>query len=135
MQQYLGARALFEKQVDCIVRDDRTAQLQLYADDLLYEFPFAIDRPRRIESRDAFHKVMAPLWEQTRQAGVKLVEHSYEVHETGDPDFIVAELTFSAERGSDRIDVPFVQFFWTKGGRIVAVREYFSPRVRSEISE
>ncbi len=133
--QPLGARALFEKQVGCIVRDDRAAQLQLYADDLVYEFPFAVDRPRRIEGRDAFHEVMAPLWEQNRQAGVKLIDSSFEVHETGDPDFIVAELTLSAEHNGNRIDVPFVQFFWTKGGRIVAVREYFSPRVRSELSE
>lgn len=133
--QHLRARALFEKQVDCIVRDDRAAQLQLYADDLLYEFPFAVDRPRRIEGRNAFHGVMAPLWEQNRQAGVKVVGSNFEVHETGDPDFIIAELTLMAEHNGDRIDVPFVQFFRTSRGKIVAVREYFSPRVRSELSE
>ena len=29
------ARALFERQIDCLKRDDRVAQAELYADDLV----------------------------------------------------------------------------------------------------
>ncbi len=131
----LDAKTIYEKQVDCIVSDDRTTQLTLYADDLHYEFPFATERPKRIEGREAFHQVMAPIWERTRKMGAKIVGHRYEIHETADPDFIVAELTFHVEHDGNRIDVPFVQFFWTSGGKIVAVREYFGPRVRSDLDE
>lgn len=135
MTNQLGAKALFEKQVDCIVRGDRATQLTLYADDLLYEFPFAVDRPRRIEGRDAFRQVMAPLWEKNRQAGVILVGHRADVHETSDPNFIIAELTLLAEHNGEKIEAPFVQFFRTREGKIAAVREYFSPGVRAEMDK
>jgi ketosteroid isomerase-like protein len=132
LDQPLDVRALFEKQIDCIVTDDREAQAKLYADDLLYEFPFATDRPRRIEGRDAFIATMQPLWQQSRQRRVKVVGHRGQIHETADPDFIVAEFAFTIEIDGRTIDAPFVQFFRVRGGRIAAVREYFSPAARSE---
>jgi ketosteroid isomerase-like protein len=130
--QSLDVRALFEKQIDCIITDDREAQAKLYADDLHYEFPFATDRPRRIEGRDAFITVMQPLWQQARQRHIKVVGHRGQIHETADPDFIVAEFAFAIEIDGKTIDAPFVQFFRARGGRITAVREYFSPGARSE---
>src|SRR3954462_16019818 len=130
--QPLGARALFDLQIDCITRDDREAQAKLYADDFLCEFPFAIDRPRRIAGRDAFLAVMRPLWEQARGRDVKIAGCRAQVHETGDPDFIVAECTFATEIGGRTVDMPFVQLFWTRNGKISAVHEYFSPGARSE---
>ena len=128
----LRARALFDMQIDCLKRDDRDRQMQLYAEDLVYEFPFATDRPRRIEGRDAFLAVMKPLWERVRAQGVKIADIRTQVHETGDPDFIVAEFAFAVDTGGDTVDFPFVQLFWTRGGKIAAVREYFSPRARAE---
>jgi uncharacterized protein len=128
------ARDLFEKQIDCIVRDDREAQMLLYADDLLYEFPFATDRPRRIEGKEAFLAVMAPLWQRNRQRGIKLLGWDAEVHDTPDPDFIVAEFSLTAEVEGTPVAVPFVQVFRASGGKIAAVREYFSPVVRSQLS-
>jgi ketosteroid isomerase-like protein len=130
--QSLDVRALFEKQIDCIVTDDREAQAKLYADDMLYEFPFATDRPRRIEGRDAFLAVMRPLWQLARQRHVKITGHRGQIHETADPDFIVAECAFDIEIDGRTIEGPFVQFFRARGGKIVAVREYFSAAARSE---
>ena len=130
--QLLGARALFEKQIDCLVRDDREAQAKLYADDLRYEFPFATDRPRRIEGRDAFLAVMHPLWQQARQQHIKVAGYRQQIHETADPDFIVAEFAFDVERDGATVEVPFVQFFRVREGRIAAVSEYFSTPARSE---
>jgi ketosteroid isomerase-like protein len=130
--QSLDVRALFEKQIDCIVTDDREAQAKLYADDLLYEFPFATDRPRRIEGRDACNTVMQTLWQQARQRHVKITGYRGQIHETADPDFIVAECAFDIEIDGRTIEGPFVQFFRARGGRITAVREYFSPGARSE---
>jgi ketosteroid isomerase-like protein len=45
----------------------------------------------------------------------------------------VTEFTFSVEARTKTVDVPFVQFFRVRDGKIAAVREYFSPRVRSEL--
>jgi ketosteroid isomerase-like protein len=128
----LRARALFDIQIDCLKRDDREAQMKLYADDLVYEFPFATDRPRRIEGRDAFIAVMKPLWERVRGQGVKIAGIRTQVHETADPDFIVAEFAFAVGTDGNTVEFPFVQFFWTRDGKIAAVREYFSPRGRAE---
>jgi ketosteroid isomerase-like protein len=128
----LDVRTLFEKQIDCIVRDDREAQARLYAEDVLYEFPFATDRPRRIEGRDAFLAVMQPLWQLARQRHVKVTGYRGQDQATTDPDFIVAECVFDIEIDGRTIEGPFVQFFRAHGGKIVAVREYFSAAARSE---
>jgi len=132
LDQSLDVRALFEKQIDCIVADDREAQAKLYAEDVLYEFPFATDRPRRIKGRDAFLTVMQPLWQLARQRHVKIAGYHGQIHETADPDFIVAECVFDIEIDGRTIEGPFVQFFRAHGGKIMAVREYFSSAARSE---
>ena len=54
------------------------------------------------------------------------------IHETADPDFIVAECVFDIEIDGRTIEGPFVQFFRARDGKIVAVREYFSAAARSE---
>ena len=128
----LRARALFNRQLDCLRRDDRAAQAELYADDLVYDFPFAVDRPRHIEGKEAFLAVMRPMWEQVRGRAVNIVGYREEITETADPDFLVAEFTFDIEAGGRTVEVTYLQFFRTRGGRIAAVREYFSPVARSE---
>ena len=128
----LRARALFDRQIDCLRRDDRAAQAELYADDLVYDFPFAVDRPRHIEGRDTFLAVMRPMWEQVRGRAVNIVGYRQEITETADPDFLVAEFTLVVEAANGPVDVSFVQFFRTRNGKIAAVREYFSPAARSE---
>jgi ketosteroid isomerase-like protein len=128
----LRARALFDRQIDCLRRDDRAAQAELYADDLVYDFPFAVDRPRHIEGKEAFLAVMRPMWERVRGRSVNVVGYREEITETEDPDFLVAEFTLVVEAAGGPVDVSFVQFFRTRGGRIAAVREYFSPVARSQ---
>jgi len=51
-------RDLLQLELDCVVRDDRTAQLELLAEDCICAFPFATDRPRRIVGRAEFRRVM-----------------------------------------------------------------------------
>jgi ketosteroid isomerase-like protein len=133
--QALFARALFERQIDCLMRDDREAQMDLYAADLLYEFPFATDRPRRIEGREEFRKVMSPFWEQGRKRGAKLAGWHADVHDTGDPDFIIAEFSFTIELEGRTFEVPYVQVFRTRAGQIASVREYANPAARAEIEK
>jgi ketosteroid isomerase-like protein len=131
----LTARALFERQIDCLARDDREAQMDLYADNLMYEFPFATDRPRRIEGREEFRKVMSPFWEHGRKRGAKLAGWRADVHDTGDPDFIIAEFSFRIELEGRTFEVPYVQFFRTRAGKIASVREYANPAARAEIEK
>jgi uncharacterized protein len=126
------ARTSFERQMACICNDDRDAQLQLYTEDCVYEFPFANDRPRRIVGRSEIRRVMTPLWEDARRKGVRVTGYEGTLHETSDPDLLIAEFSLSIEVGSARTTIPFVQFFRVRGEHIAAVREYFSPQARSE---
>jgi ketosteroid isomerase-like protein len=123
---------VFERQIDCIRTDNRAAQLDLYAEDLLYEFPFATDRPREIHGRAEFQRVMTPLWEQARALGVKVTGSEYALHQTIDPERIIAELTLTIEVQQKRGEMRFVQILRIREGLIVAGREYFNPQARSE---
>ena len=125
--------AVFARQLDCITADDRAAQLRLYTDDLTYEFPFATDRPRVIHGRDAFARVMVPLWDQARALGVKITGSEHVLHQTSDPERIVAEFTLAIDVQQKRGEMRFVQFLWIRDGLIAAVREYFNPQARSEL--
>ena len=124
--------AVFQQQLDCIMADDREAQLRLYPEDLLYEFPFAADRPRVIHGREEFRRVMIPLWDQARALGVKVTGCEHALHQTIDPERIVAEFTLAIEVQQKRGDMRFVQFLWIRDGLIHAAREYFNPQARAE---
>ena len=123
-------RQIFARQIECIENDDRAAQLELYAPDVVYEFPFANDRPRRIEGRDAFRCVMEPLWSAARARGVSVRCERASLIDGADPDVLVAEFALALVGGSATLD--FVQILRARDGKIVHLREYFSPVARAE---
>jgi ketosteroid isomerase-like protein len=129
------ALALFRRQLDCLIRDDRTEQLKLYANDLVYEFPFANDRPRRIEGKAAFLAVMSPLWAQAREHGFKVTAITrQEFHATDEAGLFVARFVLDVSAGDKTVSLEFVQFLRIRDRLIVAAQEYFSPQIRAEIS-
>jgi uncharacterized protein len=131
-----GPRDVFERQLRLIEQDDRDAQLALYAEDCVWEFPFApTDRPRRMLGRAEIARVMLPMWEAARQAGVQVVGHDSVIHETIDPEVIVAEFQLDVQvraTGRDR-RLSFVQVLRVRAGRIVELREYFNPLARADL--
>jgi ketosteroid isomerase-like protein len=131
---HLDRHALFRRHLDCVVRDDRAEQLELLAPDVVYEFPFATDRPRRIEGRDAFRRVMEPLWADARARGVRLALRDLRVIEAADPDVLVGELTFDVALATGaRVQLDFVQILRANDGLIRHVREYANPVARRAI--
>ncbi|MDD1729620.1 MAG: hypothetical protein LUQ50_11195 [Methanospirillum sp.] len=126
-------RILFEKQIDCLIHDDKETQMALYDENLRYEFPFANDRPRLIEGRETFRTVMTPLWEEARRRGVKVKGCSYEFHATDETGLYVAVFTLEVEIGEKTRFLPFVQFIRVQGNCIIEVREYFNPQLRAEV--
>lgn len=129
-----GARALFEKQIDCIRKDDREEQLRLYTEDCVYDFPFATDRPRHIVGREAIAGVMNPLWTEARRLGVKVTDCDARLFETTDPSQIIAEFTLTVAIADKTLSIPFIQFVKSRSGLIAEMREYFSPQARSAIT-
>ena len=127
------ARELFARQIECIENDDRAAQLELYAPEVVYEFPFANDRPRRIDGRDAFRRVMEPLWATARARGVKVKCGRTSLIDGVDPNVLVAEFALDCTVGGSSVSVDFVQVLRIRDDKIVQLREYFSPSARAEI--
>ncbi len=132
-------REVFERQIRLILADERAAQLALYADDCHWEFPFATgDRPRWLTGRAEIGRAMMPLWEKARAAGLRASFCDITaIHETRDPEVIVAEFTLGIEaRAAGRTDrLDFVQVLRVRDGKIVELREYFDPLARARVSE
>ncbi len=128
-QDYENALEVFKLQLDCVVNDDRKTQMGIYAEDLRYEFPFATDRPKRIEGRGAFKKVMEPIWERRRKNNIKLVVDKYEFHATDEAGLFLAVFVLTAfiENPKEPVSSPCVQLLRIHNGYIVEVREYFEP--------
>jgi ketosteroid isomerase-like protein len=126
---------LFDQQLACIESNDRDAQLALYADDLTYKFPFASDRPRLVQGREAFAAIMQPMWKEAQASGLQARVGARELHATEDPDMAVARFTLEIETLSGLRSLEFVQFLRVRDGRIQSVVEYFDPLQRAIISD
>lgn len=126
---YENALELFKLQLECVVNDDRKTQMGIYAEDLRYEFPFATDRPKLIEGRDAFQKVMGPIWERRRKNNIKLAADKYEFHATDEAELFLAVFVLTAftDNQKEPVSSPCVQLLRIHNGYIVEVREYFEP--------
>ena len=128
-KKYEEALELFKLQIKCVVDDDRETQMGIYSEDLHYEFPFATDRPKIIEGRDAFKKIMQPIWERRRENNIELSLEKYEFHSTDEPGLFLAVFDHKAffDEKSEPILSPCVQLIRIKDNHIIEVREYFEP--------
>lgn len=126
-----NAYKLFEKQIEYIIKDDRESQMKLYSDDLRYEFPFANDRPRIIEGKESFKKVMEPLWAEARQKRVRVVDCDFEFHATDEQDLFLATFDFKVKVAKNQVILPYVQIIRIKDDLIVSVKEYFNSTARN----
>lgn len=126
---YDNALELFSLQIKCVIDDDRITQMTLYSEDLHYEFPFANDRPKCIDGRDAFKKVMEPIWERRRRNNIALSADKLEFHATDEIGLYLATFVLIAENGrnTEPISSPCVQLIRIHNGRITEVREFFEP--------
>jgi ketosteroid isomerase-like protein len=128
-KDYENALEVFKLQLKCVVDDDRKTQMGIYAEDLRYEFPFANDRPKLIEGRDAFKKVMEPIWERRRKNNIKLALGQYEFHATDEAGLFLAAFVLKAfiDNQEEPVSSPCVQLLRIHNGYIAEVREYFEP--------
>jgi ketosteroid isomerase-like protein len=126
------AEELFEKQIQCLIDDDRKAQMKLYTEDFRCEFPFAHDRPRLIEGRDSFQEVMDPFWEKARRQGVRVIGARHEFHATAEKGLYLAVFHLEVVWGEKTMQLPFVQLIRVRDNLIAEIREYFDPQARAE---
>ena len=108
---------------------DVSAQADLYAPNGVLEWPFAPPGvPRRLQGRERIRRELMMLDQRARQAGTSVVGLSAAVHETADPEVVIAELDVRAELTTTGLIYrhPYIQVFRIRDGEIVLCRDYFT---------
>jgi len=125
----LGPHEVFELQRRTVVDYDMAGQADLFAEDGVMEFPFAPPGfPRRLAGREQIASVLAAAVEPVRASGRRLTGyHSLVVHDTADPEVLIAEFEVHGRTADgDTYELPYVQVFRIRDGRIVSLRDYWS---------
>ena len=114
------------------VRDDydMDGQAELYAPDGTLEFPFApAGVPRFIQGREKIRTFLGAAGRRSREAGRRILRYDpLVVHETADPEVIVAEFELHGEVATtgETYQMPFIQVLRVRNGQIVSMRDYFT---------
>jgi ketosteroid isomerase-like protein len=94
----------------------------LYAEDTVVEHPQAVPRPTRLTGRDALHERFTGVL----AGAVRLKRKNVVVHETSDPEVIVAEYDYDAEsvEAGRTTTTANIQVLRVRDGLIVHSRDY-----------
>ena len=105
---------------------DIGALVDLCADDVVFEFPFAPPgRPTRVEGKPALGDYLKALLGRVRIEGVRNVE----VHETIKPDVAIIEMTMtgSVTATGAPYEQSYVVVLTVRDGLIARYRDYWNP--------
>lgn len=91
----------------------------LYADDAVVEIPFAVP-PTRLEGRDAIDTHFAAAAARPLMLEVRDIV----VHETSDPEVVIAEFTYDVTVAGRTCAAANIQVVRVRDGKIVASRDY-----------
>ena len=94
----------------------------LYADDAIIDYPFALPSPMRLEGLEAIRKYFAA----AARLPLKLQTRNMVVHETADPEVVVAEWDYDGlvTTTGRAFAVSNIQVSRVRDGKIVASRDY-----------
>jgi ketosteroid isomerase-like protein len=123
-------REVVEQLHRLVVDGDIGGQADLFAPDGVLEWPFApAGVPARLEGREAIRAVLEPIGRRMRQGATRPTGVRSVVHQTLDPEVVVAELELEGEAAAtdETYRLPYVQVFRVRDGAIVSFRDYFGP--------
>ena len=115
-------RDVFERLLQGITNRSWDGLADLYAEDAVVEQPFGGLAPTRLEGREALRERFL-----TAAAGrLELEAHNVVVHETTDPEVVVAEFDYHGRvvETDRRFTCANVQVLRVRNGQIVASRDY-----------
>jgi uncharacterized protein len=120
-----------ERHLALMLEKDMPGWIDLWADDGVFEFPFAPPGfPRRLEGKAAVGDYIKDYPDHIDLAAF----HDVQVHETVDPDVLVVEM-----RAEGRIvatgkpyAMSYIYVLTVRDGKIVAYRDYWNPLVALE---
>lgn len=104
---------------------------ELYAHDTLVEYPFALSAPARLEGREAVQRYFTAV----ARVPMELQARNIVVHETSDPEVIVAEWDYDGlvTTTNRSFQVSNIQVSRVRNGQIVASRDYHNHLVLADV--
>jgi ketosteroid isomerase-like protein len=129
----LTHREIFERYVYAgPISRDPAAIAAMFTEDGVFEVPLLPDGhplPRRMVGRDAIRTgITAYLRHPAHEGTVNLERSAYVLHETEDPDVFIVEIDAVFDETSGRsTTLSQVKIFRVRDGRIVSLRDYFTP--------
>ncbi len=126
----MTAKEIYLRQLELARARDRVAQLEFYAPDATIEFPFAPEgTPGRFQGREEILAMFQAL-DVTRGSGTRVIEDrsSLTVHESNDPEVIIAEVDLTVEflDLSQTREIRQVHVVRVQDAKIISHRDYFS---------
>jgi ketosteroid isomerase-like protein len=115
------------------ISDGRWDELDgCYADDAVVEYPFALPQPMRLVGREAIQRYFAA----AARLPLRLHARDMVVHETADPDVVVAEWDYDGQVTTTgrSFRVSNIQVSTVRDGKIVASRDYHNHLVLAEVT-
>lgn len=118
---------VFELHKQAVLALDMAAQAALFAEDGYFEFPFApAGMPARLEGRAEIRRVLEAAVERARHLNRRMIGYDgLIVHETTDPEVLIAEFEAKGEAAGEPFSRRFIQVFRIRGGKIVSLRDYW----------
>jgi uncharacterized protein len=116
---------VFEKALPAIRSGGAGALLDLCADEVVFEFPFApADRPQRVEGNQAAGEYLSAV-----ASRVQISAADVEKHQTVDPSVGVIEMTVhgTVTDTGEPYDRSYVVVLAVRDGLIVRYRDYWNP--------
>jgi ketosteroid isomerase-like protein len=120
MPDHPSPRAVFERLIQGISAGRWTDLADLYAEDAVVDQPLVSAAPRRIEGREMIRAHF------TGAAGMdlSLVAHDIVVHETADPEVVIAEFDYDITGPEGTVTAANIQVLRVRDGLIHATRDY-----------
>jgi uncharacterized protein len=122
MPEPWSPRDVLDRLLEGIAGGDWQALHDLYSDDAVIEYPFALPQPRWLEGKEAIRRY----FEGVARLPLQLRARNVGMHETGDPEVLVVEYDYdvSATAGSRTLQVSIIQVSRVRHGRITHSRDY-----------
>lgn len=117
---------IFHRALAATASADVAAMLDLCADDVVFEFPFAPPgRPREVRGKEPLGRYLAAIPSRIQFDGLS----NFETHQTLDPDVAVIEMTATGtvKDTGEPYDQSYVVVLTARQGRITRYRDYWNP--------
>ena len=126
----MTAKEIYLRQLELARAHDRIGQLEFYAPDATIEFPFApAGTPDRFQGREEILAMFLAL-DVTRGSGTRVIEDrsSLVVHESNDPEVIIAEVDLTVEflDLAQTRQIRQVHVVRVRDDKIISHRDYFA---------